>query len=168
MPHQPNSDFPRSHGLSRRRLIGSAAAAWGGIHYVSARVLGREGEPAPNAKLRLAGVGVGGVGFGQLQELEKAGFSLAALCDVDDAYAKHAFDHWPQARRYRDFREMFHAEGDRIDAVHIATPDHTHTIVTLAALKAGKHVCCVKPLTRTVQECRAVVKAARQDRKSVV
>ena len=77
-------------------------------------------------------------------------------------YAKRAFDRWPQARRYRDFREMLQAEGSKIDAVYCGTPDHTHAVITLAALRQKKHVCCVKPLTRTIQECRLVVKTARQ------
>ena len=118
------------------------------------------GIPAAE-RINLAGVGVGGVGFSQLKELDRAGFNIVALCDVDDVYAKKAHDHWPQARRYRDFREMFATEGDRIAAVHVATPDHTHAVVTLAALRRRKHVCCVKPLTRTIEECRAVVAAAR-------
>ncbi|MCX7826326.1 MAG: Gfo/Idh/MocA family oxidoreductase [Verrucomicrobiae bacterium] len=109
-----------------------------------------------------AGVGVGGVGFGQLKACEHAGFNIVALCDVDDVYAKKAYDQWPQARRYRDYREMLRAEGDKIDAVYCGTPDHTHAVVTLAALRRKKHVCCVKPLTRTIEECRAVVAAARE------
>jgi predicted dehydrogenase len=112
--------------------------------------------------VRLAGVGVGGVGFGQLQECEQAGFQIAALCDVDDAYAKKAFDRWPQARRYRDFREMLAAEDDRIDAVYCGTPDHTHALIAMAALRRKKHVCCVKPLTRTVHEGRVLRQAARE------
>jgi hypothetical protein len=81
---------------------------------------------------------------------------------VDDVYAKKSYDKWPQARRYRDFREMLDAEEDKIDAVYCGTPDHTHAIITLAALEKKKHVCCVKPLTRTIEENRAVVKAAKK------
>jgi len=119
-------------------------------------------DKAPSCKIALAGVGVGGVGFGQLAECEKAGFHITALCDVDDAYAKKAFDKWPQARRYRDFRQMLSAEGDQIDAVYVGTPDHTHALIARAALRRKKHVCCVKPLTRTVHEGRVLLEAARQ------
>lgn len=149
-------------GLSRRRFLQTASAICAGVSVVPSSVLGANGQLPPSRKISLAGVGVGGVGFGQLQECEKAGFHITALCDVDDVYAKKAFNKWPQARRYRDFREMFRAEGDRIDAVHVATPDHTHALVTLAALRRKKHVCCVKPLTRTVQEGRTLLAAARQ------
>jgi hypothetical protein len=111
--------------------------------------------------LNLAGVGVGGVGFGQLQACEKAGFRIASLCDVDHEYAKKAFDRWPQAARYRDFRELLQAEGDKLDAVYCGTPDHSHAVICMAALRRKKHVCCVKPLTRTIHERQCIVEAAR-------
>jgi len=132
------------------------------VALVPRHVLGGEGQTAPSGKPVLAGVGVGGVGYGQMQACEKAGFHVAALCDVDDVYAKKAFDRWPDARRYRDFREMLDKEGSKIDAVYCGTPDHTHAIITLAALRLKKHVCCVKPLTRTIEECRFVAKVARE------
>ncbi len=147
--------------LSRRQMLGGAAAL-ASISFVPRHVLGGAGQPAPSGRIVVAGVGVGGVGFGQLQACERAGFSIAVLCDVDDAYAKKAHHRWPKARRYRDFREMLQAEGDRIDAVYCGTPDHTHAVISVAALRRKKHVCCVKPLTRTVHECRAVVAAARE------
>jgi predicted dehydrogenase len=160
--------------LSRRDLLRSAlggaalaGAFLGGPAFTITprRVLGAasgSGEPAPSGKPALGGVGVGGVGFGQLQELEKAGFRIASLCDVDDAFAKKAYDRWPEARRYRDFREMLQAEGDRIDAVYVGTPDHTHALIVVAALRRKKHVCCVKPLTRTVEECAVVLHETRK------
>lgn len=107
------------------------------------------GEVA-QSKSALAGIGVGGVGFGQLQELEQAGFAIVALGDTHDVYARNAYDRWPQARRYRDFRELLQTGGERIDAVYCGTPDYTHALIVLAALRRKKYVCCVKPLTRTV------------------
>jgi predicted dehydrogenase len=148
--------------ISRRAFLARSAASAAAFTIIPSRLVGADGSRSPNSRLALAGVGVGGVGFGQLQECADAGFQIVALCDVDDAYAKKAYDHWPQARRYRDFREMLAAEGDRIDAVYCGTPDHTHALIVLAALRRRKHVCCVKPLTRTVHELRLVVKAARE------
>ncbi|MGD0538989.1 MAG: Gfo/Idh/MocA family oxidoreductase [Verrucomicrobiota bacterium] len=147
---------------SRRRFLATSGAMATALAVLPAHVLGRAAEKSPNSSPALAGVGVGGVGFGQLQDCEKAGFQVVALCDVDDLYAKKAFDRWPRARRYRDFRELFAAEADRIDAVHVATPDHTHALITLAALRHKKHVCCVKPLTRTAHEGRVLLAAAKQ------
>jgi predicted dehydrogenase len=150
------TDYQPSSPFTRRHFLRVAGVAWAAVHFIPARVFGA------NSRLSLAGVGVGGVGFPQLRDCEKAGFQIAALCDVDDVYAKKAFDKWPQARRYRDFREMLRAEGDKIDAVYCGTPDHTHAVITLAALRRKKHVCCVKPLTRTIHENRVVVEAARK------
>ncbi len=148
--------------LTRRGLLHGAAAAAASLTLVPRRVLGGPGQTPPSETLRLAGVGVGGVGFGQLRSCDKVGFQIDVLCDVDDVYAKKAFDHWPQARRYRDYREMLQAEGDKIDAVYCGTPDHTHAVIVMEALRRKKHVCCVKPLTRTVHESRTVVEAARR------
>ena len=147
--------------LSRREILGTAGAL-AALTIVPRHVLGGQAKPAPSQRPNLGAVGVGGVGYGQVQACQRAGFQVVALCDVDDVYAKKAYDKWPQARRYRDFREMFEAEGDKIDAVYCGTPDHTHAIITLPALKRKKHVCCVKPLTRTARECRTVVAAARK------
>ncbi|HRZ34821.1 MAG TPA: Gfo/Idh/MocA family oxidoreductase [Candidatus Paceibacterota bacterium] len=148
--------------ISRRVFLARSAASAAAFTVIPSRLAGADESRSPNSRLALAGVGVGGVGFGQLKECAEAGFQIVALCDVDDSYAKKAYDHWPEARRYRDFREMLAAEGDRIDAVYCGTPDHTHALIVLAALRRRKHVCCVKPLTRTVHELRLVVKTARE------
>ncbi len=151
-----------SNPWTRRRFLRTAAAVSATVSIVPRHVLGAPGQPGPNDKLSLGGVGIGGVGFGQLQECDKVGFQINALCDVDDAYAKKAYDRWPQARRYRDFREMLTSESDKIDAVYCGTPDHTHALISVAALRKKKHVCCVKPLTRTMHETRVVVEEARK------
>lgn len=170
MTNDARSTGPRTRGahdprnasrLTRRQALSLAAAA-AAFHVVPRHVLGGPGYLAPSEKPVLAGIGVGGVGFGQLQGCVGAGFHLAVLCDVDDVYAKKAYDHWPEARRYRDFREMLETEGDKIDAVYCGTPDHTHAIINLPVLRRKKHLCCVKPLTRTVEECRVVVQAAQE------
>ena len=81
--------------ISRRQfLAGASVAALAGITIVPSHVLGVGNQPAPSERLNLAGVGIGGVGHGQLQELEKAGFRIAALCDVDEVYAKKTFGIW--------------------------------------------------------------------------
>ena len=132
----------------------AAAAAWGGTQIVPAHVLGGEGRTPPSARPTVAGVGIGGVGHGQIQACARTGFEVAALCDVDDVKAGPTYRKYPDARRYRDFRDMLATEGDKIDAVYCGTPDHTHAIISMAALKARKHVLTVKPLTRTIGEGR--------------
>ena len=145
--------------LSRRDLLRAGAAVTAAT-IVPRHVLGGTGYVAPSDQTALAGVGIGGVGHGQLQGCQAAGFNVVALCDVDDVYAKRSYDKWPQARRYRDYREMLEAEADRVDAVYCGTPDHSHAVICMEALRKKKHLLCVKPLTRTIHECRTVVEAA--------
>lgn len=139
---------------SRREFLAATAAA--------ALLPGALARPArrrsANDKLNIAGIGVGGMGFVNLSSL--AGENIVALCDVDaDGYAARAFQRFPDAKRFVDFREMLDSQKD-IDAVLIATPDHTHAVIASAALKAGKHVYCQKPLAHNVMEVRALADAA--------
>ncbi|MDO4570780.1 MAG: Gfo/Idh/MocA family oxidoreductase [Planctomycetia bacterium] len=128
---------------------------------VPRHVLGGD-TPAPNDRITLAGIGVGGVGRAHLHQAREAGFQIVALCDIDHRHAKKTFDDHAGARLYKDFRELLSAEGEKVDAVYCGSPDHTHAIITLAALREKKHVCCVKPLTRTIEECRVVAAAAKK------
>jgi predicted dehydrogenase len=144
--------------LSRRGFLATAGAATA-FMILPRRVLGRGGEVSPNSKLNIAGIGVGGQGAADLGELSSE--NIVALCDVDSERGKNTFQKFPNAKRYKDFREMLDKEKN-IEAVVVATPDHMHAIATMTAIKAGKHVYCEKPLTRTVFEARAVAKAARE------
>lgn len=144
---------------TRKRFIGGMLAAGAAPTIVPSSVFGAN---APSNRITLAGVGVGGIGYSQLPQARDAGFEVVALCDLDWTYAKRTFDKFPGARLYKDYREMLRTEADKADAIYCGCPDHWHTLVTLAALGAKKHVCCVKPLTRKVDECRAVVAAAKK------
>lgn len=95
----------RSRHQSRRQFLGTGVGV-AAFSVVPRHVLGGTEHVSPSEKPVLAAVGVGGVGFGQVQGCERAGFQVGVLCDIDDVYAKKAYDKWPQARRYRDFREM--------------------------------------------------------------
>ncbi|MCX5771628.1 MAG: Gfo/Idh/MocA family oxidoreductase [Candidatus Hydrogenedentes bacterium] len=119
---------------------------------------GKRGSSA-NDKLNIAGIGIGGRGKSNLEELD--GENIVALCDVDEQYAAKVFAKYPKATRYKDYRVMLEKQKD-IDAVMVATPDHTHAIISMAAIKAGKHVYCEKPLTRTLFEARKLAEAARE------
>jgi predicted dehydrogenase len=85
------------------------------------------------------------------------------LCDVDDARARKAFDEFPKARKYADFRVMFDREK-YLDAVVISTPDHTHAVAAVAAMQRGLHVFCQKPLTHSVEEARVLRRVAARER----
>ena len=147
--------------LNRRAFLKASAASALAFNIVPRHVLGGDGITPPSGRITLGGVGIGGVGHSQIKALAETGFEVVALCDVDDLHAKKTYDAFPQARRYRDFRDLLATEKDKVDAVYCGTPDHTHATVTLAALRAKKHAMTVKPLTRTVEEARAVMAAAQ-------
>ena len=111
-------------GLTRRALLPGAAAM-----IVPRHVLGGQGHQAPSDTLNIAGVGVGGMGRRYLQNCESE--RIIALCDVDHGFAAKVFRRYPNAKVYRDFREMLDKEKS-IDAVVVATPDHNHAICTMA------------------------------------
>jgi predicted dehydrogenase len=146
----------------KRRLFFKAAAAFAvGFQIVPRHVLG-QGQTPPSAKLNLAGVGVGGQGGGVLNDLKSE--NIVALCDVDGRKAAGTFKAFPQAERFKDYRVMLEKRRD-IDAVMIATPDHMHAPITLAALRAGKHVYVEKPMAHTIEEARVMTRVARDSRR---
>ena len=145
-------------GISRRRFLAASGAATA-FMVVPGRVLGLGGELSPNNKLNIAGIGIGGQGGEDLNEMTTE--NIVALCDVDADHAAHTFKKFPNAKVYQDFRVMLDQEKS-IDAVVVGTPDHNHAIVSMAALKHGKHVYCEKPLTHTVYEARVLAQAARE------
>jgi predicted dehydrogenase len=140
--------------------LAAGAAAWG-VTVVPRYVLGGPGQLPPSERVRLAGIGAGGMGGGDIATHARNGAEVVALCDVDDRRAAGSYAAFPKAARYKDFRRMFDKEAQRIDAVSVGTPDHIHAVATAAAIRAGKHVYCQKPLTHTLREARTVAEAAR-------
>ena len=147
-----------TRNLSRRQFLAATSVVTTFLA-VPAHVLGRGGATSPNNKLNIAGIGIGGQGGEDIKEVSAE--NIVALCDVDEDHAAHTFNKYPNAKRFKDYRKMLDEEKG-IDAVVVGTPDHQHAIVSITAIKHGKHVYCEKPLTRTVFEARAVAKAARE------
>ncbi len=145
--------------VSRRSFLGTTAAAAAGITIVPSNVIGGLGHVAPSDKLNIAGIGIGGMGFANLKNLESQ--NIVGLCDVDWKYSKRVFDYFPKAKRYKDWRKMYDELGKSIDAVVVATPDHTHAIAAAHAITMGKHVYVQKPLTHSVYESRLLTKLAK-------
>jgi GFO/IDH/MocA oxidoreductase family protein len=143
--------------ISRRRFVGDVAAG-AAFTIVPRHVLGR-GFRAPSDKLNIACIGCGGKGRSDIDGV--AAENIYALCDVDWKMALDAFQHFPKAKRYRDYREMLDKDGKNIDAVTVSIPDHSHAAAGLLALKLGKHAFVQKPLARTLGEVRALEQAAR-------
>jgi predicted dehydrogenase len=144
--------------INRRRFLATTTAT-AAFTIVPGHVLGGAGHTAPSEKLNIAGIGVGGMGKSNLSQLETE--NIVVLCDVDQAYAAGTFKKYPRAKVYSDYREMLDKERS-IDAVMIATPDHTHAVISMEAMRWGKHVYCQKPLTHDVYEARMLAKAARE------
>jgi len=144
--------------MTRREVLAGAAAV-GAFTIVPRHVLGGPGHTAPSEKLNIAAVGVGGMGKNNVEACESE--SIVALCDVDFNFAAEVFKKYPKAKKWRDYRRMLEKQKE-IDAVIVATPDHTHAVVAMAAMKLGKHVYVQKPLTRTVYESRMLTEAARK------
>ena len=143
--------------LTRRQFVKRTAVAASTLSFpfVSSRnVLGA------NKRLNIAGIGVGGKGASDIENVDNE--NIYALCDVDEVNAAGTFRKYPQAKRFKDFRRMLEKEGKHIDAVTVSTPDHMHAPAALTAMRLGKHVYCQKPLTHTVYEARLMAETARK------
>jgi predicted dehydrogenase len=143
--------------LTRRTFLLSSAAA------TATAALSRRGPRWKGEKLQILHVGVAGMQGGSDYEQLKSHPAVAftGLCDVDAGFLAERAKAEPQAFTCRDFREAFDKHVAQFDAVVVTTPDHVHALVVLAALKAGKHVYCQKPLAHELGEVRAIAAAAR-------
>jgi predicted dehydrogenase len=146
---------------NRRVFLKRAAGSAGGMIILQSS-RSAWGAPA-NTKLHVAIIGCGGRGKTFVDSMPSME-NVVALCDVNQERAAQSFRQLPSAKRYGDFRKMLDEMGPQIDAVIVATPDHTHAVASAAAIRAGKHVYTEKPLTRTVRESRALRELAAKSR----
>lgn len=149
-----------SQRLTRRSFLRRSGAGLILASIVPSAVLGLRGQTPPSGKLRIGCVGVGGRGGDDINEL--ASEEIVALCDVDSARSDATRRKFPRARQFKDFRRMFDEMGNEMDAVLVGTPDHTHAVIALRAMKMGKHVYCEKPMAHSIAEVRAMMQAARE------
>ena len=174
--------------MSRRSFLSKAALGATGL-LILRHSQGARGSPA-NEKINVALIGVGGRGTWFVDTIPRME-NVVAICDVSDRKMAEAHRRWadvaerfavsphawekssaPAFRRladekvkqFHDFRKLFDEMAKEIDAVIIATPDHTHAVASAAAIRAEKHVFCEKPLTRTVHESRALLELARKSK----
>lgn len=155
-------DEKRNKGsrITRRKFIGTTAAATAGLTIVPSRAVSGLGHVPPSDKLNVAGVGIGGMGRTNLRNITDQ--NIVALCDVDWRYAKKTFDDYPDAKKFWDWRKMYDEIGKSIDAVVVATADHSHALVASHAMTMGKHVYVQKPLTHSVYESRLLTGLAEK------
>ena len=154
--------------VSRRKFIGQSTIAATGIMIVPRYVLGGSGYTPPSDRVNIAAIGAGGKGRSNIanaanwnQTTGETQENVVALCDVDDQRASSSYLRYPKARRFKDFRKMLEVMSGEIDAVIVSTPDHTHAVAAMAAIKLGKHVYVEKPLTHDIYEARMLTEAAR-------
>jgi predicted dehydrogenase len=150
----------KRHLFTRRSFLKTSIASLTTISIVPRHVLGGPGQTPPSEVLTRAVIGVGGMGMGHVKSINTA-CKLLAVCDVDEQHLQAGLQAGgPDVQGYKDFREVL-ARKD-IDIVHIPTPPHWHALISIAAAKAGKHIWCEKPMSRTIGEGEAVVAAIRK------
>ncbi len=151
----------RSNRLHRRDFLkfsGLAGVSLAGAGYFSSATA--KDSTSPNQRLDLGCIGTAHQAGYSIESVKHE--NIVAFCDIDDKYLDKVKKEFPKAETYNDFRKLLDHRG--IDAVTIATPDHIHAPATMAALKAGKHVYCEKPLTHTVAEARLIAETAAKSK----
>lgn len=147
-----------THQLTRRTFIRRTALT-AGTFWIGSSAFAR--KISPNEKLNIGVIGVAGRGGENLKEVSTQ--NIVALCDIDDKNLAAAAQKHSHAKTYNDFRKLIDQKD--IDAIVIGTPDHTHAVAAVAALKSGRHVYCEKPLSRTISEARIITETARKEKR---
>jgi predicted dehydrogenase len=154
-----------SQRFTRRRFLQTTAAATAALTVGDRLRAADEKKAPPSERLNVAVIGIAGQGEYNWRQLNSTGeVNIVALCDVDEKRAGKARETFPKASFYADFRKLIDGEKS-LDAALVATPDHTHALITLTALNAGLHVYCEKPLTHTVTEARTVAETAAKHKR---
>ena len=149
--------------ITRRKFLQQSSVVAGSFFIVPRHVLGK-GFTAPSDQLNIASIGGGGKGEVDITcSWNNGKNNIAAICDVDFNRAKRMMEKFPNATRYRDYREMLDKEKS-IDGVLVTTPDHTHAVIATAAMQLGKHVYVQKPLTHDIFEARMLTEMARRNK----
>jgi predicted dehydrogenase len=147
--------------ITNRRsfLFGTSVAGFGIF------VPGRRGSAAvkPSEELSIACIGVGGKGGGDTDQASHHG-RVVAICDIDQKRLDAKGEQHKDAKKYNDFRELLQELGPRLDAVVVSTPDHTHAVAAVTAMRMGKHVYCQKPLAHSPYEARLMRETARKQK----
>ncbi|MCA8999995.1 MAG: Gfo/Idh/MocA family oxidoreductase, partial [Planctomycetaceae bacterium] len=143
-------DFVKTSTLAGLGAIGTGLFAGSPMAFAA--------STSPNEKLNLGIIGPGGRGAGNLAGV--ASENIVAICDADFRRAVDAFAKYPDAAKYSDFRKML--DKEKLDAVVVSTPDHTHAPASLMAMRMGLHCYCEKPLTHSVWEAREMANTAAE------
>jgi predicted dehydrogenase len=146
--------------LKQSAMLGVSVGFWVGTE---SDLLAQAQPKSALDKLNFACIGVGGKGTSDTEQAARFG-NIVAICDIDDRPLEKMAARFPEARKYHDFRKMLDELANKIDAVVISTPDHTHAVAAVMAMRLGKHVYCQKPLTHNVYEARLLRETARKNK----
>lgn len=149
-----------SRKTNRRDFLKKSSLASAGL-WLSAKAA-RAAASGPNGKVNYASIGVGGMGHGDMHGTRNAGGHCIAVCDVDEERLNNAAKEMEGAKKYLDFRKLIEENHKDLDAVTVSTPDHTHAVATMMAMRHGLAVYTQKPLTHDVHEARELTKAAKE------
>ncbi len=149
--------------MKRRIFVKKVAASSTAFSIVPSFVLGK-GHVPPSDTLYVSAFGVGGRGAGVMNGLDNTNkVKYVTLCDVDDRRAAESYIKYPEAKRYKHFRKVFDNHLNEIDAIIVATPDHTHATIALPFMHEKKHAYVEKPLTHNIEEARLMTQVAREN-----
>lgn len=149
--------------MQRRKFLKNVATSSAAFTIVPSFVLGKPHVP-PSDTLYMAAFGIGGRGSGVINGLVETGkVKIVAFCDVDDRRAAQTCETYPEVPRFKDFRKVYRKHLKDIDAVMVATPDHTHAAIALPFMREKKHAYVEKPLTHNIHEARLMTKVAQEN-----
>jgi predicted dehydrogenase len=146
---------------SRRNFIKTSAAIGAGYWVAGGVTL--KASLSANEEIRFGCIGIGGKGSSDSADAAANG-KVVAICDIDESRFEGAADKFPGATKYTDYRKMLEEMGDSIDAVTVSTPDHTHAVAAMMAMRMGKHCFCQKPLTHSIEEARMMGTIAAENK----
>ena len=149
----------RRHFLKMTSAAASSLAFWFVDECAAQRSRQQKASLPPSERINLALIGCGGQGRGDARNARRYG-QIVAVCDVDARHLAAAQKDFPGAEGYSDFRKLL--ERNDVDAVICGTVDHWHTLVSIAAMRAGKDIYCEKPLTLTIDEGKRLVEVQRK------
>jgi hypothetical protein len=147
---------------TRRQFLGQSAAVTAGVGFWTCSAPRLFAQDSALQSLSAACIGVGGKGGSDTSHIGEHGVTIAGLCDVDGQTLTKKGREFPDAKQYRDFRDMLDELGDKIDIVTVSTPDHTHAVAAVRAMRMKKHVYCQKPLTWSIREARMMRETAAE------
>lgn len=147
---------------TRRRFLGQSAALGAGYGFWAGGQREIKAQDSALQGLSAACIGVGGKGDSDTSHIGEQGVAIVGLCDVDQDTLTKKGREFPDAGKFTDFREMLDKLGDKVDIVTVSTPDHTHAVAAITAMRMGKHIYCQKPLTWSIREARMMREEAEK------